>query len=92
MNESCEVCGLRYEKEPGTFYGAMYVSYGFSVAMVVILFVATLVLGNDPPLWAYFTIIIPTLILSTPIFFRYSRMIWLYFFSDVHYNPKYEEK
>lgn len=89
---NCPVCGLRYEKEPGTFYGAMYISYGFNVALVVALFIATFILGNDPDLMWYFIIIIPALILATPIFFRYSRVLWLYFFSNVHYDPQYADK
>ncbi len=88
-HENCPVCGLRYEKEPGTFYGAMYVSYGFNVALVIMLFVATFTIGKDPHLMWYFIVIIPSLILATPLFFRYSRVLWLYFFSDVNYDPRY---
>ena len=35
MNSHCEYCGLRYEREPGYFYGAMYVTYAFSIAEMV---------------------------------------------------------
>ncbi|MDJ1495221.1 DUF983 domain-containing protein [Cytophagaceae bacterium DM2B3-1] len=91
-NENCPVCNLRYEKEPGTFYGAMYVSYGFNVGMVVALFIATFTIGNDPHLMWYFIVIIPALILAAPFFFRYSRVLWLYFFSDVTYNPSLADK
>src|SRR5436190_12582264 len=28
MNTTCPVCGHRFEREPGFFQGAMYVSYG----------------------------------------------------------------
>ena len=27
MNDTCDVCNYSFEKEPGFFYGAMYVSY-----------------------------------------------------------------
>ena len=30
-NENCSHCGMRFEVEPGYFYGAMYVSYAFVV-------------------------------------------------------------
>ncbi|MEM9340801.1 MAG: hypothetical protein AAGA66_18855 [Bacteroidota bacterium] len=36
MHTNCPTCGLRYEKEPGNFYGAMYVSYGFSTAIFLV--------------------------------------------------------
>jgi uncharacterized protein (DUF983 family) len=35
MHEHCPVCNFRYEIELGFFWGAMYISYGFSVAIVV---------------------------------------------------------
>jgi uncharacterized protein (DUF983 family) len=85
--EHCPVCGLRYEKEPGTFYGAMYVSYGFNVGLVIALFVAVFVLGNDPHLMWYFIVIIPALLIATPFFFRYSRVLWLHYFSAFRYDP-----
>lgn len=90
--EDCPVCGLRYEREPGTFYGAMYVSYGFSVALIVTLFTATFVIGDDPDLMWYFVVIIPAIILAVPVFFRYSRVLWLYFFSAFRYDPKAARK
>lgn len=32
MNESCPVCGYRFERETGFFFGAMYVSYALAAA------------------------------------------------------------
>lgn len=31
MNATCPVCGHRFEREPGFFQGAMYVSYGLGI-------------------------------------------------------------
>jgi len=36
MNKSCACFGLKYEKEPGYFYSAMYVSYALMVGWFVI--------------------------------------------------------
>ena len=47
MNESCEICKYSFDKEPGFFYGAMYVSYAFTVAQCVTIFVACGVLFFD---------------------------------------------
>ena len=33
--EHCPSCGMKYEKEPGFYYGAMYVSYALGVALFV---------------------------------------------------------
>src|SRR3982074_1067765 len=38
MYERCSVCHLRYEREPGYFLGAMYISY--ALALPVVAFIA----------------------------------------------------
>ena len=40
MYERCEVCNLKFEREPGYFLGAMYISYG--LALVTIALIAVL--------------------------------------------------
>ena len=35
MEDKCSECGLVYEMEQGFWYGAMYVSYAFGVALAV---------------------------------------------------------
>jgi uncharacterized protein (DUF983 family) len=36
MHENCSNCGTKFEKEPGFFFGAMFVSYGLGVAEALI--------------------------------------------------------
>jgi uncharacterized protein (DUF983 family) len=36
MNERCLTCGLKFEREPGYFLGAMYIGYGLALAMIAI--------------------------------------------------------
>lgn len=38
MNESCEKCSYRFDREPGYFLGAMYISYGLAVLEGLITF------------------------------------------------------
>jgi uncharacterized protein (DUF983 family) len=77
INECCPVCGLVFLRESGYFLGAMYVSYGLGV--VTILPVATvLAVVLEWPLWAVLTIALLQTVILMPIFFRYSRVIWLY--------------
>lgn len=33
MHPDCPTCGLHFEREPGFFQGAMYISYGLAVAL-----------------------------------------------------------
>lgn len=44
LKETCPHCGLRYEKEMGFFFGAMYVSYMLNIALFVTTIVAYFVL------------------------------------------------
>src|SRR5579863_3913428 len=36
MHEECSVCHLRYQREPGYFLGAMYISYGLGVLLIAL--------------------------------------------------------
>jgi uncharacterized protein (DUF983 family) len=36
MHEECSVCLLRYEREPGYFLGAMYISYGLGLPVIAL--------------------------------------------------------
>ena len=80
MLERCPACVLMFEKEPGYFYVAMYVSYAMSVAELVAACVATYVLsGNLESPWLYVIVALTVTILLAPFNNRYSRIILLYF-------------
>ncbi|MAX78817.1 MAG: DUF983 domain-containing protein [Crocinitomicaceae bacterium] len=85
MPERCEKCGQKIEVEPGFFYGSMYVSYGVSVAYLVAVWVAMMVLYPSFTTTEYLLVAITTLIILTPYFFRLSRSVWINFF--VNYDP-----
>ena len=38
MNESCSKCNYRFDREPGYFLGAMYISYGLAVVQGIVTF------------------------------------------------------
>ena len=40
MNEKCSCCGQFFEPEPGYYYGAMFVSYAFSTAIFIAVWIA----------------------------------------------------
>ena len=88
MHEYCSACGLRYEKEPGFFTGAMYVSYAFYVATIIssfVLFVVILDGDEITLLW----VLMPALVVLTPLFFRLARRVWINFF--VSYKPEIQD-
>jgi len=37
MLERCPVCHLRYEREPGYFMGAMFISYGLALPVIAVI-------------------------------------------------------
>lgn len=90
MPEHCPSCGLKFISEPGFFYGAMYVSYGVSVAHMISMYVALLVLYPSFSITFYLILGIGTLLLLTPYYFRLSRAIWINFFKK--YDPKASEE
>ncbi|WP_333599478.1 DUF983 domain-containing protein [Flavobacterium sp.] len=89
MQDTCSHCGLRYQIEPSFFYGAMYVSYGLTVAIGVAAFIiANTILGLDLP--KSFVAIIVALIALMPITARLSRNIYINIF--VHFDKEAAKK
>lgn len=79
MHQTCTCCGEKYEKEPGYFYGAMYVSYGLMVGWFVITWAANTFIFNADII-NYLIFLIATIVLFMTLTFRISRLIWLNFF------------
>lgn len=80
MHEHCPSCGLKYSKEPGFYYGAMYVNYALGVALFVTLWVSfNLFFPNVSTGWQIGIIIFFTVIL-TPYLYALSKIIWANFF------------
>jgi len=89
MNEECSHCGLHYKIEPSFFYGAMYVSYGLTVAIGVAAFIISHVFLGLNLLHSFVAIIIALIVLM-PITARLSRNIYINIF--VHYNKDAAKK
>ncbi len=86
MHTHCPVCELRFEIEPGFFIGAMYVSYGFILSIILVSGILINNLIPDPPVIAFvITTSLVTLVLIPPIF-RYSRVLYLHWFGGVNYR------
>jgi hypothetical protein len=79
MHVDCPSCGLRYEREPGYFIGAMYISYGMATVLIgLLMFLLHLAL----PTWDLGVIVLIATGLFLPIApltSRYARVIWMYF-------------
>ncbi len=87
MNDSCAVCGEDFKKEPGFYYGAMYASYGLTVAIAVLWAVVLNVLQ----LYEAFTYVISfsiIIIALFPVLYRIARLGYINVF--VQYNKNFK--
>ena len=80
MKASCDICGYRFEREPGYFLGAMYLSYGLAVLQAIITFLICYFFFPSLP-----TLAIPLLIMAVVILFAYknyklSRIMYIHIF------------
>jgi len=80
--EICSECNYKFEIENGFYYGAMYISYGFSVAISVAIFMAIYVLFPSTPYYVYIFAIIISIVGFMPVSFRKSRLVWMNMFSS----------
>lgn len=80
IHECCSNCGLKYEKEIGFFYGAMYVSYALGVALFVTLWVSfNLFFPNASSAFQITTITLASIFLA-PYLYALSKIIWINLF------------
>jgi hypothetical protein len=84
MHRECPRCGLRYEREPGYFLGAMYFSYALAILAALPLCLTLLWLGV--PAAANALAGAGVIALVSPLVVRYSRVLWLHF--DQRVDPR----
>ena len=82
MNHTCDKCEATFEPEPGFYFGAMYVSYALTCAIFATVSFTLYYFGN-PPEWVYIVAVVVSAILFIPISFRYSRILFLYWFGGL---------
>lgn len=93
INSKCANCKEDFNREPGFYYGAAYVSYGLTVALWVAVFVALATFDaiglisfsffKDAILFLVVGVI--ALLALMPIMYRWSRSMWIHMF--VKYRP-----
>ncbi|OMQ11193.1 DUF983 domain-containing protein [[Flexibacter] sp. ATCC 35103] len=82
MNEYCSHCNYKFQKEPGYFFGAMYVNYGLTVAQAITTYcIAQFFFEKNFDL-RIIPIIAVVIILLTSFNLRFSRLAWIYMFKD----------
>ena len=83
FNQRCEICNQNFEPEPNFYYGAMYVSYGYTVALFVTVYIIFGVWMRWS-MWPTVSALGIILVILGPFLFRLSRTTWLSLF--VHYD------
>ena len=84
--ENCPVCNYKFETETGFYWAAMYISYGFSAGLMLVL--GLIAINFNLPFTYIYFIIFPLVIIISPFSFRYSRMLLLHLFSRVTFDPE----
>jgi uncharacterized protein (DUF983 family) len=79
-HEYCPKCGLKYEKEVGFYYGAMYVSYALGVALFVTCWVTFNLFFPSASTGIQITTISLVSLAAGPYFYALSKIIWANFF------------
>ena len=79
IESKCGNCRLTYEMEQGFWYGAMYISYAFGVAIAIPIMVLLSYL-TELKIYEISFIVMLVLIIAMPLLFRYSRIVWLHIF------------
>lgn len=90
MNDNCPHCGVKFEREPGYFYVAMFVSYGMNVIEMLIAGMLTyFITGNVTDPLLYIMVIFPVVFILSPFNYRFSRVILLFWLTPgLNYVPE----
>lgn len=76
MHETCPVCGVTFERETGYFMNAIF--FGYLLGFLAVLPVSiALYLLSAPASW-FLVGISATLVLLSPLIFRYARVLWMH--------------
>ncbi len=87
INNTCPNCGEDLMPEPDFYYGAMYISYGMSVALFLAVVVAINILFGEMAIWIYILSVVMLNVLLLPLMLRYSKVLYLYLLGKIHYEP-----
>lgn len=85
MYTHCPVCNLKYDLEPGFFWGAMYVGYAFSSGALLITALLCLMVF-DLSLPVTYGILGVTAVIGVAYNARVARAVWLNMYVD--YDPE----
>ncbi|HKW32968.1 MAG TPA: hypothetical protein VJN92_08180 [Candidatus Acidoferrum sp.] len=77
MNDCCSACDLLFNREPGYFLGAMYISYALGLALVAALAAILWLLTG----WGFTKVVLCAVVVFLPLapmLTFLSRVLWIY--------------
>ncbi|MHA6247604.1 DUF983 domain-containing protein [Pontibacter sp. CAU 1760] len=80
MYKYCSCCGQAFEPETGYYYGAMYVSFAFNVAIFLVSFFILHQFVEEVTMAMMMGIVAITVVGFLPVIFRLSRVLWISIF------------
>lgn len=80
--ECCDHCGMKYAKETGFYYGAMYVSYGLGIGLLVSIFLTIFLLVPDFSTGLVIVSMVVGMLIAFPIIHALSKIIWINMFES----------
>lgn len=86
INTDCPSCGVKFEREPRFFDGAMYISYALSVGLFLVSAFIIYYFFHPVSENVYMIAIISEVVILYPIMFRYSRIFYLYLFGGLKFG------
>jgi len=92
IHKTCPNCGIKYSKEPGFYYGAMYVSYALGVALFVTLWVSFNLFFKEVNIGIQILVICLASIFTAPYFYALSKIVWANMFMKWDPNIKAKDK
>jgi uncharacterized protein (DUF983 family) len=80
MHHQCANCGYVFEREPGYFLGAMYISYGLSVFFgLITFFICYFFFPGLPTIWVPIIILLVIMLFAIKSW-KLSRIIYMHIF------------
>ena len=80
MHTYCSHCQFKYEKEPGYFFGAMYMNYGLTCAQSIATYCIAQFFFKETFDLRIIPIIAFVIIGMASFNIRFSRLLWIYMF------------
>ncbi len=85
--QRCPNCDLDFRREPGYYFGALYISYGMGVALFATIYWSFVLFVPDFNVWLTITIIAIATFALGPYMYALSKIIWI----NMFVKPKKED-